>query len=518
MKKLTTPGRLVGGLSVIASAVAALPSAAVAEGYGDYSGAPVQQSDVIGGYSSSPSLLPGGTLALHISAPEGSRYRVDIDRLGFNGGAGERRVACLPGCDADRPAVGQPGVPPPDASGKVALQWQVTDIWQAPPELPTGYYLARFVVTSGPGVGAQSWYPFIVRAPPGRPTKVLVIAPVNTWQAYNAWGGKSLYDFNSTGGQAAWRVSFDRPYARVGAEAIYWFELNLLAFLDQAGYDAGYATDVDVERDPQLLVGHRLIIVAGHSEYWSAQFRGSLETARDYGVNLAFLGANDGYWEVRYEDGERTLYRHVVAAEPDGEPGTGLFRALPDPRPECRLLGVQFAEGMGADAAHSYTVTEDADADRWLAGTGLAAGDVIAGMVGFEWDTVTPGCAVGTPGAPSTPEVLFSYEDPGGHNAEAVRYRAASGAIVFSAGTLAYDRMLAGAGASAAVFRFTENMLNELTAGEAPPVVAAPQVAASLAPPRPLVRHRRHRRHHCRRDVRRHCRRHLGRTAPRYTF
>ena len=54
--------------------------------------------------------------------------------------------------------------------------------------------------------------------------------------------------------------------------------------------------------------------------------------ARDNGTNIAFLGANDGYWEIRYQDGERTLYRHVVAQEPDGEPGTGLFRALPTPR------------------------------------------------------------------------------------------------------------------------------------------------------------------------------------------
>ena len=34
----------------------------------------------------------------------------------------------------------------------------------------------------------------------------------NTYQAYNNWGGKSLYEFNSTGGRAT-KVSYNRPYA-----------------------------------------------------------------------------------------------------------------------------------------------------------------------------------------------------------------------------------------------------------------------------------------------------------------
>ena len=42
--------------------------------------------------------------------------------------------------------------------------------------------------------------------------------PVSTYQAYNKWGGKSLYTFNSSGDVTvagtprAVKVSFDRPY------------------------------------------------------------------------------------------------------------------------------------------------------------------------------------------------------------------------------------------------------------------------------------------------------------------
>ena len=52
--------------------------------------------------------------------------------------------------------------------------------------------------------------------------------PIATYQAYNSFGGKSLYDFNSagantvTGTARAVKVSFDRPFNNVGSEP-NWF-------------------------------------------------------------------------------------------------------------------------------------------------------------------------------------------------------------------------------------------------------------------------------------------------------
>ena len=45
-----------------------------------------------------------------------------------------------------------------------------------------------------------------------RVSDFLFTSSVNTYHAYNNWGGKSLYSFNSTGGIAAVKVSFNRPY------------------------------------------------------------------------------------------------------------------------------------------------------------------------------------------------------------------------------------------------------------------------------------------------------------------
>ena len=40
--------------------------------------------------------------------------------------------------------------------------------------------------------------------------------------------------------------------------------------------------------------------------------RDGFERARDHGVNLAFMGANDAYWQVRMEDGGRTVIVQIA--------------------------------------------------------------------------------------------------------------------------------------------------------------------------------------------------------------
>ena len=67
------------------------------------------------------------------------------------------------------------------------------------------------MLTSGPYTGTVQLVPFVVREPPGHHAAILVQESVNTWQAYDNWGGKSLYGFTSTDGVAAVKVSFNRP-------------------------------------------------------------------------------------------------------------------------------------------------------------------------------------------------------------------------------------------------------------------------------------------------------------------
>jgi hypothetical protein len=89
------------------------------------------------------------------------------------------------------------------------------------------------------------------------------------------------------------------------------------------------------------------------------------------------------------------------------------------------------AGGESIGGQHDYSVAPSLRSDRWFVGTGFSGSDVLPGLVGYEWDAVTPGCR--TP--PLT--VLFHFAGPPAP-ADAVRFTAPSGALVFSAGSLSF--------------------------------------------------------------------------------
>jgi len=180
------------------------------------------------------------------------------------------------------------------------------------------------------------------------------------------------------------------------------------------------------------------VIVAGHDEYWTKRLRDGFERARAVDTNLAFMGANTGYWQMRYANLRRTIVEYRIRRlDPEPNPAlkTVRFRDLVSPRPECELEGVEYVragvESIGGQ--HDYGVAPGALSDPWFAGTGFTASSLLPALVGYEWDAVEPGCR--TP--PLT--VLFHYGGPPAP-ADAVRYTAPSGAIVFSAGSLSFAK------------------------------------------------------------------------------
>jgi len=428
----------------------------------------------IEGYASQVSVVSGNELDLHVSADPPARYRVDVYRIGWYGGSGARLVACAPGCQTDEPGAAQP-VPPFDPStGYLNAGWPVTDRLTVRPGWTSGYYLAELVLTDGPNAGRGSWVPFVVRERPTQASDVLVQAPVNTWQAYNDWGGRSLYsNFTGLGDN---HVSFDRPYdektmitaagpATDNANLPQISEFPLVRFLERSGYDVSYTTDVDTDANPGGLLRHRLVMIAGHDEYWTKGIHDALQQARDLGTNLAFVGANIGFWQVRYEDGRRTVVEYRKAGrDPEIDPAlkTVMSRNLVPPRPECELLGVQgiVEPGNQSIGIEDLDVNPGALTDPWFVGTGFTSTSVLPGLVGYEWDLVTPGC--------KTPPLTDLFHTPGrsgSPNADAVRYTAASGARVFSAGSLRFSWGLDGSSGQGdpRLQQFMRNALDDLT-------------------------------------------------------
>lgn len=391
---------------------------------------------VIEGYGSEVSALPGDTLHFHVSTSPAASYRVEVYRLGWYGGAGARLIGCAPSCAAFRPGQPQP-IPAPDSVGFVQAGWPLTDSFTLAADATSGYYRVRFLLADGRSATTY----VIVRAPAGYQASILVQVPVNTWQAYNSWGGSSLY----TASPHADRVSFNRPYdwntpsrfTPGRGEYPYGWEYPFVLYLEQAGYDVSYQTDLDSDNEPTSLLGHRLVIALGHDEYWTAAMRQAFETARDSGVNLAFMGSNDVYWRGRYEDGGRTfvVYKLPSAPDPIGDPTqkTGLFRVVD--RYDCQLIGIQHQGGELNWQPGDYTVVASSLNSPWFAGTGFAPGSVVRGVVGIETDTIPSwdnGASCG-----HTLTVFFHHEAGGDQlgNANATAYTAPSGATVFAAGS-----------------------------------------------------------------------------------
>jgi hypothetical protein len=398
-----------------------------------------QTAAPISGYADATSVRPGGKIGFHVSVTTPGRYRVEIERLGWYGGHGGRLLTCLTGsaldptCRADDNGIVQGGPPPARGTGEIDAGWKTTEVLTVPRNWVSGYYVAIFHLTSGTGAGHTGFAPFIVQAPAGDHAQVLVQVPTNTWQAYNLWGGLDVYTT-----PRAVKVSFNRPYLH---RILFDWEYPLVRFLERSGYDVSYATDDDVDRDPSILLHHRLDIVAGHSEYWTEAMRDGWEAARDHGVNLAFMGANTAYWQVRYEDHDRTMVSYKFTPDPDPNPlqKTTQFRLLVPPRPECQLIGGQYQTATWLSNSYlSYTVTAAGARDPWFAGSGLAAGTVLPGLVGYEFDAVSSSCHV-----PPVTSLLHASGPPVQRRgppivADATRYRACSGGEVFNAGSFQF--------------------------------------------------------------------------------
>jgi hypothetical protein len=441
---------------------------------------PDADGPAIEGYASEVSAQPGDTLQFHVSTRPAAAYRVEIYRLGWYGGAGGRLLACIPADCTYRPGKQRP-VGHPGDGGIVQAGWPVTDEIDVPAGWTSGYLMVRFRLTSGQ---AATTY-VILREPPTHHSAILVQVPVNTWQAYNGWGGMSLYEFGYANGQRANHVSFDRPYAwhLEGGQGPLAWEIQTVRFLERAGYDVSYQTDVDTHRDPSSLLRHRLVIVNGHDEYWTKEIFDAFDAARNRGTNLAFMGANDAYWQVRYDDAERTIVSYKSFADPIADPQlkTVRFRELTPPRYECALIGIQHQGAVLNWPPGDYTMQAPALADPWLAGTGFHAGDTVPGVVSVESDTI-PGSQSAASSCTHALTVFFHRERGGDKdgNADAIRYTDPSGARVFASGShqwsWALDGFRSGGGqnvpADTRVQKFMANALDDLTRPAPPSAVS----------------------------------------------
>ena len=438
----------------------------------------------LGAYLDQYGVLPGATVNVHAGATKACPATWELWRLGYYGGTRGRLVAS--GGPLTVPTAGQEQIDP--TTGMITAGWPTTFAITVPADATTGYYLVKLSTSQ-----AQTYAPLVVReATPGAP--VVVDIAMNTYQAYNAWGGTSLYDnFRTDWGWAhAYAVSFDRPFLQGdGAGQLFWSDRDFITFAEAQGYDLAYVTDGDLDRDVQLLARRRLAIVQGHSEYWSGAQRAHLEAAVAAGTNLAFFGANDVYWQVRWStDDRRTLigYKEFCARDPlfttSPNDASCRYRDLQTPRPENALLGVMFGEWQATAAPFRIS-----DAGQWLwSGSSATTGALIPGLFGFESDR-RYGNGAEPAGVTEVGAAMVENHSAQVSVAQSTMYTAPSGAIIFAAASTDWSRLLAADGMwDARVQHATANLFAKL-AGDGT-VGASALTPFTLGPPPPTPSYR----------------------------
>ncbi len=392
----------------------------------------------IEGYAWTTSATAGDTISFSVSTTA-PFFTANIYRLGWYQGKGGRLIQSIPETIADF----NPMPSMDSQTGLIEANWPVAFTLKVQPSWVSGIYLVKLTAATG----EQNYIPFVVRS--DRASDFAFIHPSSTDAAYNNWGGKSLYDFNSTGGHRANKVSFDRPFnIDGGAGYVLTWEYPMIRWLEGNGYDVSYLSTSDVQDYPTLLRNHHGVLIVGHNEYWSKAMRNNLEAAVNSGVNLANFAANSIYWQIRFEPStakhtpERIIVGYKDAARDpltgkDNSQVTVQFRQSPVNRPEQTLLGSMWAGSFNWGTNYDWVV---ADASNWVfANTGLKNGDHLPGLVGYEYDNVSRS----TPMPAGTDVLSSSHVHDIAQNRDDVSsatvYTAPGGARVFNAATIQWS-------------------------------------------------------------------------------
>lgn len=468
-----------------------------------------QATTQIQAYASDVSVQAGDTLTFYVSVQaDGDAYTLAIYRLGWYGGLGGRlmyttdQVGVAQGYyDAATQRIVDCATCQFDgATDMIDADWNPSVRVGIPAAWLTGVYLAKLTE----GNGYETTVSFDVRGDPN--SAYLAVTSDTTVAAYNTWGGHSFYMGIGTG-EASWnsrakKVSLNRPVAGTGLAQGLLYEIDTIRWMERLGYDVSYMSNIDLDLRPNSLDTHRAFISLGHDEYWSAKMRAVVTHARDTGIGLAFIGANDIYWQIRFERDNHDVSDRVIVCykNPGIDPlyqkdNAHLTTQWRDPlvgQPENSVIGIMYSANTSQPHGYPWYLGPDVSAPL-LDGTGLIPGQPYGcDIVGYEWDRVAKNGR--TPAnlqvIGASPTVDYHNNQPDTSNT--AYYIAPSGALVFDAGTIAFSyalddlRLLENADCAGqndvvpGLQRLMENVMRAL-------VIRHPRVGATAQPAAPTA-------------------------------
>ncbi len=401
--------------------------------------------------------------------------------------------------------------------------WNCTHEIRIPRDTPSGVYTARFEFKDDQGYKAYC-VPLVVRsARRVRQSSILVICATHTWRAYastpfaNNVGPNDRWDSvgvpnappdapayscyrNHAGGQPTYQLGLRVPWPSASPEAINLgegahaygqglrTELALHKWLRTNGYSFEVASDLDVHSDPSLLREFPVVVIAGHSEYWSEPAYRGVEAFLGSGGALVVLSGNTMCWRVSFDSSRSILECRKVGTHIGGQKGAtcqelshaqdgrqgGLMRYCG--LPAWRLIGLDTA-GFAARSLEDFGLYHPSVPDHPLfngpervfseapSSFGFSA-DRRCRAVGHEWDVRLRTLAAMTaqrPDAPTVPDeptgivtLAQGIRDPvsaddhyidyhfqptralNGLSAEMIYWERLQGGRVFNAGSIAF--------------------------------------------------------------------------------
>ena len=295
---------------------------------------------------SATSVNKGGSLPMKISLATAGQYTINVYRLGWYGGNGGR----LMGSFGPFAGVKQQNCNITVAATRlIECKWNTSFTLSVGSNWTSGMYVANLTAVAS---GRQSQIWFIVRDDSSH-SDLVFQSSFTDFLAYNNYGEgarHSLYDYNSTNGQRAFAVSFDRPFGQVTVDPsnsnnMLRYERNLVRWLESQSYDVTYISNVDTHLNPGLLLQHKAYLSVGHDEYWSLKCATAWRRRATTGSILGFFSANTAYWRVRFEPSTSGDPNRVMVCYKD--PGSktirwhrricGAARKTIDPKTPCSV-------------------------------------------------------------------------------------------------------------------------------------------------------------------------------------
>lgn len=372
-----------------------------------------QQTPEVAGFASATSVNVGGTIKFYVDVRRNTDtgFKLQIYRMGWYNSQGARLMrwsdSSLGWVTEVTKSQGKQPIHLPDAANGGVVDCLSGNPWlesyqlSVPHTWISGIYLAK-LTTAGPNSQKQAFVIFAVRDDT-RSSDFYFQSSVTTFQAYNPWGGQSLYPYPTS--PHATKVSFNRPYAgssnanlaygtgageflvAINAAFTPAWEYNALRWIEKHGFDATYCTSVDTHAGWPSGKTTKAFLSVGHDEYWSAQMRSNVEAKRNSGVNLAFLGSNVCYWRATFDSGLRAFSVNKVS-------NADLWRGPVINNPENSLVGIGYVYNS---LDEDMVVKNPSPSGNWgvFDYTGLAPGSsaTLTGLLGYEVD----GCWVTQP-------------------------------------------------------------------------------------------------------------------------